>query len=455
MKKKKKTKKKQKHIFSIHEFLFDFVSLVLVIGVAIYFGYRSLYYYSKQNIKKEQDLQTLNGIVVQNIPVVNSGDGLYKDTNGYFFRGKVDNNYVLLGNSLFRIIRIYNDQTVRLVSEDYVASFPWGENSSYQESNVHLWLEKGEDVHSGIYYSMIPEITNYFQKTSYTEDVLEDTQVVSGKDEYSDYVSLLSIRDYINANGKNGFLNTGKLFYLLGYSSNQENLYVEEDGSVQYCDSLSGFGIRPVLTLKANTTISVGDGTINNPYRLEFDNASNMYSRYVKLGNDIWRIYAQEGDILRLHLNGFIQENGVPVALPYSNTNSVFSITDKKNIGYYLNTNYLNQLNYGTILVDCPSYIGEISDDQGYNFLNMYKNVVSSKVTLLNIFDPIVAPELANYFYLNTTSLVGSMEYDRFASGLLEESDVREAKPIVPVVCLSKSSIKTGEGSILDPYVVG
>ncbi len=139
MKKKKKTKKKQKHIFSIHEFLFDFVSLVLVIGVAIYFGYRSLYYYSKQNIKKEHDLQTLNGIVVQNIPVVNSGDGLYKDTNGYFFRGKVDNNYVLLGNSLFRIIRIYNDQTVRLVSEDYVASFPWVGNGCYQEYNVHLW----------------------------------------------------------------------------------------------------------------------------------------------------------------------------------------------------------------------------------------------------------------------------------------------------------------------------
>ena len=68
--KKKKTKKKQKHIFTIHEFLFDFISLVLVIGIVVYFGYRSLYFYSKQNQKKVQDAETLNGIVLQNNPFV-------------------------------------------------------------------------------------------------------------------------------------------------------------------------------------------------------------------------------------------------------------------------------------------------------------------------------------------------------------------------------------------------
>lgn len=454
MKKKKKTKKKQKHIFTIHEFLFDFISLVLVIGIVVYFGYRSLYFYSKQNQKKVQDAETLNGIVLQNNPVVSSGDGIYQDSNEYFFRGNVKNNYVLLGSNLFRIIRITSDQSVRIVSDDYVASFPWGDEASYQESNVHLWLEKGKEERSGIYYSMIPNISEHFQKTSYTEDILADNQIVNGKEKYSDYVGLLTIMDYITANGKNSFLNTGDLFYLLGYTNNQENLYVEEDGSVKSCDSLNGFGIRPVLTLKANTTISSGDGTESNPYRLAFDEDNQISGRYVKLGNDMWRVYAQDGDVLRLHLNGFIQENGNNVLLPYSSTNSVFSVSDKKNIGYYLNTTYLNQLNYGTMLLDCPSYIGEISDDQGYNYLNIYQNVVHSKVTLLNVFDPIVSSELANYYYVNTTSLVGSMEYDRFSSGLLKESDVRDEKPVVPVVCIAKDGIKKGKGTILNPYIV-
>ena len=434
--------------------IFDFISLVLVIGIVVYFGYRSLYFYSKQNLKKVHDAETLNGIILQNNSVVSSGDGLYQDSNEYFFRGNVKNNYVLLGNNLFRIIRIAGDQSVRIVSEDYIASFPWGDEVQYQGSNVHLWLEKGEKEHSGIYYNIIPNITKYFQKTSYTEDILADNHIVNGEDKYSDYVGLLTIRDYIAANGKNSFLNTGDLFFLLGYTKEQDNLYVLEDGSVKSCDSSDGFGIRPVLTLKGNTSISSGDGTETNPYRLAFDEDNLLSGRYVKLGNDMWRVYMEDGNVLRLHLNGFIQENGNNVLLPYSNTNSVFSVSDKKNIGYYLNTIYLNQLNYGTMLLDCPSYIGEISDDQGYNYLNIYQNVVHSKVTLLNVFDPIVSSELASYYYVNTTSIVGSMEYDRFSSGLLKESDVREEKPIVPVVCIAKEGIKMGKGTILDPYIV-
>ena len=272
-------------------------------------------------------------------------------------------------------------------------------------------------------------------------------------EEYSDYVSLLTIRDYITAGGNKSFLNTGKLFYLLGYSDTQENLYVEEDGSIQICDSLTGLGIRPVLTLKENTAYTEGDGSLANPYRLAFDK-DNMSGKYVKLGGDIWRIYLSEGDTLRLHLNGYIKVNGNDYIRNYSNTNSIFDPSDKKNIAYYLNKDYLNSLSYGIMLLDCPSYIGEISDDQGYSFFNIYNQVVVTKVGLLNIFDPIVNPDLGNYFYVNTTSPVGSMEYDRFASGLLEESDVRDEKPIVPVISIAKSAIINGQGTILDPYVV-
>ncbi len=449
----KKKKKKPKHLMGRKEFLFDFFSIVIVMGIGIYFGFRSIYYYSKQNVKIVEDSKTLNGVILQNNQVITEGDGLYKDTDGYYFNGNVTNNYVLLGNSLFRIIRISKKNSIRIVSEDYVASFPWGEEATYQNSNIRLWLEKGENEHSGIYYNMIPNIESNFVKTSFYEESLVDHKMESIGEEYSDYVSLLTIRDYITAGGNNSFLNTGKLFYLLGYSDTQENLYVEEDGSIQTCDSLTGLGIRPVLTLKENTAYTEGDGSLANPYRLAFDK-DNMSGKYVKLGGDIWRVYLSEGDTLRLHLNGYIKVNGNDYFRNYSNTNSIFDPTDKKNIAYYLNNDFLNSLSYGIMLLDCPSYIGEISDDQGYSFFNIYNQVVVTKVGLLNIFDPIVNPDLGNYFYVNTTSPVGSMEYDRFASGLLEESDVRDEKPIVPVVSIAKSAIINGQGTILDPYVV-
>ena len=62
---------------------------------------------------------------------------------------------------------------------------------------------------------------------------------------------------------------------------------------------------------------------------------------------------------------------------------------------------------------------------------------------------------LTNYFHMNTTSEVGSMEYSRYANGLLEEADVREYKHIVPVVSISKEHLISGSGSYTDPYILG
>ena len=42
-----------------------------------------------------------------------------------------------------------------------------------------------------------------------------------------------------------------------------------------------------------------------------------------------------------------------------------------------------------------------------------------------------------------------------YSNGLLEEADVREEKHIVPSVSISKNSIKSGAGTLDNPYVLG
>ena len=39
-------------------------------------------------------------------------------------------------------MRVNNDDTVKLISENFATSFMWGENSSYKDSNVQNWLNK-------------------------------------------------------------------------------------------------------------------------------------------------------------------------------------------------------------------------------------------------------------------------------------------------------------------------
>lgn len=452
---KKEKKKKEKHYIGKKEFIFDFLSLVIIIGIGIYFGYRSLYYYSKQNMKIKEEAQTLNGLIIQNNTVVKKDEvGLHQDTDGYYFKGKVENNYVMFFNQLYRVIRINDDNSVRMINEDISASFMWGEDSHYKKSNIWKFLNKQKDNNnSGIYLNTIPNYKNYLKETKYSEDKLLSGKVESSDKIIKDYGSLLTIKDYTIANGKESYLNNGKIFYLVGFDENKDNLYVEEDGSIQPGDSLEGFGIRSVITLKENTPVVSGNGSKDDPYVINTGNDKTYVNTYVKLGNDIWKVY-QDGENLKLNLNGYIKVGENELVRNYSLTNSVFNLNDRNNIAYYLNTDYLNSLSYNGILLDFSHNIGEISDDTGYSIDNIYGNVVNSKVGLLNIFDFISNSELENYFFVNTTSEVGSMQYDRYKNGLLEESDVREVKHIVPTISIAKSSIKNGKGTADDPYTV-
>ena len=452
---KKEKKKKEKHYIGKKEFIFDFLSLVIIIGIGIYFGYRSLYYYSKQNMKIKEEAQTLNGLIIQNNTVVKKDEvGLHQDTDGYYFKGKVENNYVMFFNQLYRVIRINDDNSVRMINEDISASFMWGEDSHYKKSNIWKFLNKQKDNNnSGIYLNTIPNYKNYLKETKYSEDKLLSGKVESSDKIIKDYGSLLTIKDYTIANGKESYLNNGKIFYLVGFDENKDNLYVEEDGSIQPGDSLEGFGIRSVITLKENTPVVSGNGSKDDPYVINTGNDKTYINTYVKLGNDIWKVY-QDGENLKLNLNGYIKVGENELVRNYSLTNSVFNLNDRNNIAYYLNTDYLNSLSYNGILLDFSHNIGEISDDTGYSIDNIYGNVVNSKVGLLNIFDFISNSELENYFFVNTTSEVGSMQYDRYKNGLLEESDVREVKHIVPTISIAKSSIKNGKGTADDPYTV-
>lgn len=452
----KTKKKKTKHVLGPKEFLFNFFSLVLMIGVGVYFGYRSLYYYSKQNQKIQAEAQTLNGIIIQNTPVVTGdSDGFHHDTLGYYYKGQITNNYVSFGNRLFRIMRINEDSSVRLISENAAAVFPFGNTSNYSDSNIRSWLEDLEIEHTGFYSKTLPSIQDFLVKTEYQEDLLKDGVVESSDFVLSEYVTTLTVTDYILANGMNSYLNTGVMFFLLGHMEDGSNLYIEEDGSIQSCNNYEGYGIRPVITLKPNSVVASGSGTKEDPYLIDQTGKTTFVESYVKLGDDTWKVFSQEDGILKLSYNGYAKIGGAEIAISYSQKGSFYDIMSPENIGYYLNNDYLSSLPYQDILVSFDSWTGEVSEDRGYHYPNMYADSVNAKVGLLNIFDYIANPYLTDYYHCNTASDVGSMQYITYSNGLLGESDVREIKHVVPVVAIFSSSITGGSGSEADPYVVG
>lgn len=460
--KKKSTKKKKKNFvfaYSKVEFVFNFLSLVFVICVALYYGGRSFYYYSLQNKEIKETAQTLNGQILANNKLAKNpkDDGLHQDEDGYFFKGNITTNYVMFANRMFRVMRVFEDNSVKLISDDLVASFVWGDYPQYEGSNLHLWLSPRDDIEvSGIYYKTIPSPDYFLKNTTYTIDILEEGKVEHGDIEFEDKVVSVSLNDYIQSGGKSGYLNNGKLYFLLGYRDEDTNLYVEEDGSVAECSNLDGYGVRAVITLNRNIPISGGTGTKDDPYVVDQGDNKNYVDSYVKLGKDTWRVFEEKDGILKMYLNDYIRnEDGSEVSRQYSWTGSLFYYYDDGNIGWYLANDYYNSLSYKDLIVDNTYPYGEYSAETGYSFVNVFNNSFTGKMALLNLFDYVSNNELSDYYRDVTSSELSHTQYAILANGAMDEVDVWNEKHIVPVISIKADSIKSGSGRKDDPYKAG
>lgn len=445
-------KDKRRHLYTKKEFFFNFISLIVIIGIGIYFGYRSLYYYSKQNMAHKGNNQNLSEVIITSNKLITEGDGFHRDKEGYYFKGNVNNNYVSFSNRMFRVIRVNSDGSIKLITNDTVASFMWGDESSYQKSNLRNWLEKTKEEHSGVYYDTIPNINKFLVKTDYSIDKLDNDKVTKSGEIKSDYVTTLSLNDYITANGKNSYLNNGKIYYLLGKGSDKSNLYIEDDGTIAESDNLSGYGVRAVITLKKDTVSLYGNGTVDNPYTINQKKDTNYVDSYIKLGNDIWKVYKEENESLRLVKTDYIKNKDKEFKYRFSEEINSFNLEDWNGLAVYLNNSYLNSLGYKNLLESKEYYIGEISPDTSYSYKNIYKDKITCKVGLLNMFD-YDNTDHDGFYLINT--LQGGMQYIKYNNGLIGESEITEAKHVVPVISINKKIIKSGKGTKDNPYITG
>ena len=149
--------------------------------------------------------------------------------------------------------------------------------------------------------------------------------------------------------------------------------------------------------------------------------------------------------------------NGQDYWARFSDKSCYFDTSNRNNVGNYLNNGYYNSLSYKDYLVDSSFNLGEFSEDTDYLYTNVYNNIVTNKIGLLNVFDYVSENQLNNYYNLNTTSNVGGIQYVKYSNGFIEEVDVKEARLFVPVISIRRDAINvnSGDGSLLNPYTVG
>ena len=247
----------------------------------------------------------------------NDESGLYASTATntgnptYYFRGNVENNYVSFAGFTWRIVRVNEDGTIRIIMQDGInnnTNYKFNSNynnytymyytnsqakttlESWYQTNIGSKADLAKNVASGAYYceqakvkydsSVISGSANMILYSSYTPDFKCATDG-NGKGQVNASVGLLTYDEVVYAGGyyyhnnSNYYLNNSAIYWLTmspaGFSDSYSNAWgVSATGEIVNLDVGSALrAVRPVLILNAGTQISDGDGTKNNPFVVE------------------------------------------------------------------------------------------------------------------------------------------------------------------------------------------
>ena len=242
-----------------------------------------------------------------------SGVYVSTDTNTgkptYYFRGNIENNYVSFAGQTWRIVRVNEDGTIRIVMQDGINSnadiqfnsnyknytYMYYTNSqvkstleSWYQTNIGSKADLAKTVASGAYYceqakakyddSWTSGSANMTTYTSYTPD-FKCSSDGNGKGLVNASVGLLTYDEVVYAGGypypsnnNSYYLYNNTYFWTMspaGIASGFSTVwYVSTVGNLNGNYVNVTDAVRPVINLTANTQISDGDGTKENPFTI-------------------------------------------------------------------------------------------------------------------------------------------------------------------------------------------
>ena len=188
--------------------IFSFISFIFIMVCIFWYGGRAIYFYldSKKTLKKE------NATLARNIITTNINSNNFKKINSsYYFQKNANNNYLLYSNILWRIIKITKDNNIVLIADDSITNLAYGKNKKYNNSYLIKWMNIDDDKYTGILENNLNNTKSYLTKTETCIDNINNIKKITcKKTNKNNYLSLLSVTDYINTGAENSFINNEK-----------------------------------------------------------------------------------------------------------------------------------------------------------------------------------------------------------------------------------------------------
>ena len=324
-----------------------------------------------------------------------SSESTYDDGVDTFITGEDPNNYVWYSGKLWRAVSVNNETKItKLVTQWNISTISYDDDSSaFAGSYMEDWLND-TTVDGFLGNLRDPEkfiVMDAIWDATLDATILGSIQRPNGTTTVTDAVGLLNMYEYQSSNngGTDGYLNNGLGWWTLTPYSMSNVHDVGDIGNVNNSSPSRAYGVRPSINLKSNIKIVDGDGTIDNPYRLNGDNDTNLsgtllssrYSgEYISFGageNTLYRIVSHENSTgTKITSAEPLKENGNFKAVPFDSDENV-NYSHVNTIGTFLNGDYLNSYvdsSYSNMIEDNTTwYLGTVDSGTSYK-LAKYKD---------------------------------------------------------------------------------
>ena len=422
--------------------IFNAISAGFFLACCIFYGSRFIKLYLENQHQKTSQEHTLAKTITDEF----KDDKSFKNINGdYYFTGDTDNNYVMYSNMLWRIVKINNDNTIKLISDDIISYLAYGkDNEKFKDSYINSWLNNKEEENAGILLKELDE-NNIVNDKICLDNITKAQNTKCKKYDNKSKLGLLSVEEYLNAGGSKSYLNKSKNYYLSSVNNN-EIWYVSQSGKLKTDNGENIYGIRPTITLKSTAKQSSGKGSKTEPYKIDTD---KKFASFVKLGNDLYRVYETNNNTLKLALNDYLKEDNEKLEYAYSNKTYYHNDTDFGSLAYYLNHKYLNNLDYKDKIITDKWANGVLNENLNYE--SCLNTKIDTKVATLSIGN-IILNDKDNYFLMNGSSTDKTNVFKVTDKGTLETTNVDEEAYIIPTISISQEKLTKGNGTESEPY---
>ena len=235
---------------------------------------------------------------------------------------------------------------------------------------------------------------------------------------------------YYGTTYSNGYLNNGLYWWTLTPYSASSVRDVSDIGYAGSAGPSTANGVRPSINLKSSVKIVDGDGTVDNPYRLNGDNdtglsgtlLSSRYSgEYIRFGtgeNNLYRIVSHENETgTKIVSAEPLKSSGKFITSAFDSNRSV-NYSSTNTIGTFLNGEYLTDYvgsTYSTMIEDSTTwYLGTVGSGTSYKLAkytdttgtSTTSNVTQAKVGLLRLGE-LMAGQFERYVVKGGSSSTG------------------------------------------------